>query len=162
MRPESEPVTERIGEDYDAPDRGDSLDSGESQATDYPTEDAPIPELAEPEYSEALPVPVYDVSPDKEPEIIGWSSQRLTVTSDRPVELAGARRNRTRLLIFNEGTDTVYVGVNAQVSANFAYGMGATLGTTLELLHNSSVWAICAATETATVNVVEEYVIDTD
>lgn len=149
-----------MSQSYEAPERGEDVHL-ESWERDYPTdEDTTIVEFPEPDWSAAEPIPVYVVNPASAPEVKDWSSSRAYVTT-QPVEVAGARRNRSRLFIRNEGPDDCYIGGDATtVSAGHSYKVGATNDRVIELWHNSSVFALCASGDEATLNIIDEYTVD--
>lgn len=144
-------------QEFVAPQRVDQPPTT-NQDIDFPTEADKEPQPLEPDWSEDRPIPVYVVDREETPQISEWSSVRFGVT-DQPVELAGSRRNRNRLLIRNEGVNEVYLGNDMTVNS-MNYGLPANAE--VEMLHNGSVWARCASGESATVNIIQEYTVELD
>lgn len=130
-----------------------------SPDVDFPTEESTEPEQLGWEHSEIEPIPVYQVGiPPVADVIVGFGSDRYTVTTN-PVQCAGANRNRTSLSIVNHSTtNEVYIAGTPQVSSAFSGKIDA--GASLDLEHNSAVWAICATGESAEISVFQEYTLD--
>ena len=106
---------------------------------------------------DAIPVVVVDTYTAG--NLVDWSANRQTVTGENTVRIAGASRNRKRLLITNNGPNTVYL-VSGEVSASgFGYPLRST-DPPLEMLHNEAVFATCVTAESALVGVIQEYDID--
>lgn len=145
-------------EDYEAPKRGEHVETT-NQDFDYPTEVDKEPELPEDVWSEDTPIPVYIVDRTETPELQNWSSERFQVV-DSAIQLAGARRNRTRMVVKNEGADPVFIDPEQSVTSAFSFRLAAN--EEVELLHNASVWARCDATESAQVSVIQEYTVSLD
>lgn len=146
--------------DYVAPTLApDDRTPDTNQDYDYPTDADRQPDFPEPDWSEDKPIPVYVVERPETPQVLEWSSNQIGVT-DRAVEIAGARRNRTRMIVKNDGADTVYIG--RDMALNTALNFTVKSGEQIEMLHNGAVWAKCASTETATVNVIQEYTVELD
>lgn len=130
-----------------------------NQDIDYPTEGDKDALFPEPDWSEDNPIPVYVVERPETPQVLEWSSLRVPVT-DSAIQLAGGRRNRTRVVVKNEGTDAVHIGRDEQVSDAFNFRLAAN--EEIEMLHNGAVWARCASGDTATVDVIQEYTVELD
>lgn len=130
-----------------------------NQDIDYPTDADTEPAPLQPGWSEENPIPVYMVERPEIPQVMEWSSQRVPVT-DNAIQIVGARRNRTRVVVRNEGTDAVHVGRDEQVTDAFNFRIAANED--LEMLHNGAVWARCASGDSATVNVMQEYTVELD
>lgn len=122
---------------------------------DYPTEAFPVE--ADPDIGDDAPIPVVVVDTVEPNDYTNWSAEQFIV-GEVPIRIAGARRNRKRLLIANTGADTVYLVPGAVSAAGFGYPL--VINTDVELTHNFDVYAVCAATDTATIGVIQEYVID--
>lgn len=148
-------------QEYIAPLRADQPETS-NQDFDYPTDaDKPIAnEFPEPDWSENNPIPVYVVERPEIPQVLNWSSERFLTVDTGAVQIAGSRRNRTRMVIRNEGPDPVFVDPEASVMAAFSFRIAANED--LELLHNASVWARCDVGKSATVSVAQEYTVELD
>lgn len=149
---------EQMPDEYDAPDRGEQV-ADTVQAYDYPTDTDKEPELMQPDWSEDQPIPVYLVNRPEAPQIFDWTGGRFVIT-ESAVEIVGARRNRTRAVITNEGTDPVFLGRDMAVSTELNFRLAANAS--IEMLHNGAVWARCASGESGTVNVLQEYTVELD
>lgn len=149
--------------EYVAPPRGvDVMTESTNQDVDYPVAGEPIQEWRHPDdWTNENPLPVYQVQLPNPQSISQWSGERFFVDSGQPVELAGAKRNRTRLLLKNKGPNSVFLNDNSSVNTALAYEL-AMGDEPLELRHNSNVWAKCATGETASVSVVQEWDVDMD
>lgn len=148
--------------DYVAPVIGEEVNSGENQDYDYPADQDTKPvDFPEPDWSADNPIPVYQVDRPQIPDIVEWSSNRITIV-DQPVQIIGANRNRLRALIQNEGGGAVYIGPDMSVSTAMAYKLNVAANYTIEMTHNSDVWARCAAGDSAVVNVLQEYTVNLD
>jgi len=113
-----------------------------------------------PEVLEPIPVVVV-AAPPIPTRVIGWRPFRVTVDDSRSVMLSGASKNRTRLFLRNTNAaagNSVFLMADGTHEPGFGYELQA--GDTLELFHNDDVWARCAATQTATVSVSGEYVLE--
>lgn len=147
-------------EEYIAPERGEQIQDGADHDTDFPGEADTQPEqLFEPDWSHDNPIPVYIVSTPEVPQIVEWSSTRITV-QDAPVQILGAKRNRVRAIIQNEGGGAIFIGPDMSVSTALAYKLNVAANYTIEMTHNSDVWARCAAGDSAVINVIQEYVVE--
>lgn len=106
------------------------------------------------------PVLVSIVGPLPEPQITDWSSLRMFVDASRPVQIAGARRNRVRLLIWKDAGDTVDIRL-LRSPTDHIDGAAEFSGTqyVLEMKHNEEVWAI-TTTGSLYVNVMQEYIVE--
>lgn len=145
-------------EEYEAPTIAEQPPTS-NQDIDYPTDADTEPEPMQPDWSDDNPIPVYIVERPEIPQVLDWSSQRMPVT-DNAIQIVGARRNRTRVVVKNEGTDAVHIGRDEQVIDAFNFRLAAN--EELEMLHNGAVWARCASGDTATVNVMQEYTVELD
>jgi hypothetical protein len=145
--------------EYVAPIRGEQVDES-VQHYDYADQNAAVESLPDPGYSDDTPLPVYIVSEAQTPEINMWSSSRMAVTDNPSVHVTGARANRTRLLIRNEGESPVHISRSQDVNIALAFRL--KLDEMVELLHNQDVWARCATGGVATISVVEEYTVELD
>lgn len=145
-------------EEYEAPTRAEQPPTS-NQDIDYPDQDDKTPEVMEPDWSHDQPIPVYIVERPEAPQVLDWSGLRVSVTANA-VELVGARRNRTRCIIQNEGTNEVYLRRDMAVSTGLDFAVPAN--GSIEMLHNGSVWARCATGESATVNVLQEFTVELD
>lgn len=146
--------------EYEAPNRGEQITHGTNQDSDYPSENDTQPEhLAEPDWSEDNPIPVYVVRTPEVPQITDWSSERFIV-SDSAVNVAGSRRNRTRAVVKNEGPDQVFIDPQQGLSSAFSFGL--KLDEEVELKHNGAIWARCDSGDTATLSIVQEYNVPLD
>ena len=152
-----------MSEEFVAPVRGDVVSDETSQdRPDYATDmDTVVTAYDNPEeWGDQNPIPVYVTNPAATPELQDWTSQRVFVTEAQATQLVGARRNRTRAFVKNEGPDDIYLGREATTtSPNHSYLLSAMNDRVVELFHNSAIWAICAAGDTANVSVLEEYTV---
>lgn len=149
---------EQVPEEYDAPNRGEQV-ADTVQDYDYPTDADKEPELMQPDWSEDQPIPVYIVERPETPQILDWTGNRFVI-GENAVEIVGARRNRTRTIISNEGTDAVFLARDMAVSTELNLRLAANAS--IEMLHNGAVWARCASGDTATVDVLQEYTVELD
>jgi hypothetical protein len=146
--------------EFEAPKRGEQINHGENQASDYTAEtDTQAEPLMEPDWSEDNPIPVYIVHTPEVPQITDWSSERFVIT-ETAVNVAGSRRNRKRAVVKNEGPDPVYIDPGQGVGSAFSYGL--KLDEEIELKNNGAIWARCDATDTATLSIVQEYDVPLD
>lgn len=146
--------------DYVAPTLApDDRTPDTNQDYDYPTDADKQPDFPEPDWSHDQPIPVYVVERPEAPQVLDWSSTQINVTANA-VEILGARRNRTRVIIKNDGTNAVIIGKD--MALNTALNFSLSANEQIEMLHNGSVWARCAAGETATVNVMQEFTVELD
>lgn len=143
--------------EYVAPQRVDQPETT-NQDYDYATDADKEPAIAQPDWSEDQPIPVYIVERPAIPQILDWSSLRVAV-GDQPVQLVGARRNRTRTIVKNEGPDPVFVGQDMTINA---MGFRLAANEREEFLHNDSIWARCDAGKTGTVSVLQEFTVELD
>lgn len=121
--------------------------------------DAPYHEERSPistDVPDAIPVVIVDTF--EAGRLVDWAVERVPVDATQAVRVTGARRNRARLLVANAGPNTVYVLRTALQMPAFGYPL--VMGATLELFHNEEVFAITAATETASLGVISEYDIE--
>lgn len=146
--------------DYEAPTREEQPPAS-TPADDFPGPDAPVQDFPAPMFSDIDPVPVFDVTPAKEPELIRWSSERATIDEFTAVQIAGGRKNRTRMVLTNEGPEAVYLGPNMQVGVGFSFSLFGPVNQ-LELFTNEEVWARCAPGETAVIGIIQEYAVELD
>lgn len=123
---------------------------------EYPTE--PYPVEVDPDAHDDAPIPVVVVDSVEPSDYRDWSGEPFLVDENRAIHIAGARPNRARMVIRNNGPDTVYLLRNAV--SGVAFGFPLATGADIEMTHNFDVWAICAATDTASIGVLQEYVID--
>ena len=159
--------------DWEPPLRGQyEADARNDPRMPFETTDAPIHHFDPEPVIEQIPVPVYDVSPKDQPQIKDMTSQRFVIASD-PVLITGARRERTRIVITNDGLKPVYIGTDPQIQADQASGAigshfklpnptATAPPSMIELFHNSQVWCRCAAGDTTTVNAIEEFTVDNE
>lgn len=146
--------------EYEAPNRGEQITHGTNQDFDHPTDaDTQSEQLAEPDWSEDNPIPVYIVRTPEVPQVTDWSSERFVV-SDSAVNVAGSRRNRTRAIVKNEGTDPVFIDPQQGVNSAFSFRLAAN--EEIELKNNGPIWARCDATKTCTLSIVQEYNVPLD
>ena len=149
-------------EEFEAPDRGEQITHGTNQDFDYPADTDTQPEkLAEPDWSEDNPIPVYIVNTPEVPQISDSSYERFIIV-DSSVEIAGKKRNRTRMIVKNESQSTAEVYIDKSQAVTTAFSFRLNAGDELELKHNDSVWARCDTGDTATVSVVQEYNVPLD
>lgn len=146
-------------DEYVAPTRAEQPPTS-NQDIDYPGPDDVTPEAMEPDWSEDRPIPVYIVDRQETPEIQDWSGLRVSVTGNA-VEVVGARRNRTRTVIQNEGPNEVYLRRDMAVNTT-GLDLAIPVNGSLEMLHNGSVWARCSTGESATLNVLQEFSVELD
>lgn len=146
-------------QDYEAPTRAEQPPTS-NQDIDYPGPEDVTPQAMEPDWSHDQPIPVYIVDRQETPQFEDWSGIRVAVTANA-VELVGARRNRKRCVIQNEGTNEVYLRRTMDVNTT-GLDFAVPANGSIEMLHNGSVWAKCAAGESATVNVLQEFTVDLD
>lgn len=149
--------------EYEAPERGEQITHGTNQDSDYPSEADTQPEqLAEPDWSENNPIPVYVVRSTPEvPQIQDSSYSRYTIV-DSAVEIAGSKRSRRRMVIKNESQSTAEVYVDRDHTVTPAFSFRLNAGDDLELKHNDAVWAKCDTGDTAAVSVLQEYDVQLD
>jgi len=156
--------------------RADQAERTEAEPlSDFDTSpDAPSfePVKEDPEYSDPVPVVLVAPAPLQE-RIRDWASVSYTVGSDKPVMILGANRNRIRAVIGVGGTEGVAVALMRSatdvpnVSARFS-GVGTASGyavsPTVELYHNSQVWARVVdsddPTATVTLEVITEFWVE--
>lgn len=151
-------MTQQTPEEYVGPDRGETVETT-NQDYDYPTTSDKPGDLYKPEWGDDNPIPVYVVERPRQPQITEWSSERFIV-ADSAVQIAGSRRNRVRMVVKNEGTDSVYIDPTQGVNAAFSFRLAQN--EEVELTNNGQVWARCEATDTATISVVQEYDVPLD
>lgn len=103
------------------------------------------------------PIPVYITEvPPVDQKITDWNAATIVVSDGEPIQLTGANRNRTRLLVRNnDAANSVRLSRDAITPGYLAYTLPA--GANVEMLHNSGLWAACDAGETAEVSVLTEY-----
>lgn len=145
-------------DEYQAPDRGEQVLS-ETPASDFPGKESTLVPFPDPDFSDMQPVPVYDVTPDADPEQVLFSATSMTITSEA-VEIAGAKPSRKRLVILNTGPDSVTIGPDQGISAVFGFILPINQSITLE--NNARVFARCAATKTAGLSIIQEYGLNVD
>lgn len=100
---------------------------------------------------------------------IGTQAQKVTETPARhilfpsvtvtetPIQIAGYQPNRKRLVIRNTndaGGDSIYLGNSQSVDTN---GFEIPAGAQQEIYACDEIWAVCAATETARVEMIAEH-----
>lgn len=131
------------------------VDSVEDVADKFLETDAPIP----PKRAKLDPIRTRELGSDK------WRANRQVVTA-APVAIVEDSKQRRKVRIWNHGPNEVYL--SSLPSVQFA-GTGipsnvielppvsATLFPVLEFETQDDVWAICAATETATLSVQQIY-----
>lgn len=146
-------------QEYDAPTRAEQPPTS-NQDIDYPGPQDTTPVAETPDWSHDNPIPVYLVERPQTPQVQDWSGLRVSVTANA-VELVGARRNRTRCVIQNEGTNEVYLRPTMDVNTT-GLDMAIPANGSVEMLHNGSVWAKCSTGESATVNILQEYTVELD
>lgn len=81
--------------------------------------------------------------------------------ADSTIQIAGANRNRMRLLIRNRNAaagDTVFLLPTPTTPRDFGYALDAQ--DSVEFFHNGPVWAQCESGDTATLAVFVEYVVE--
>lgn len=104
-------------------------------------------------------IPVVVVDSYTAGNLVDWSAERFTVSGENTIRIAGASRNRKRLLITNNGPNTVYLVRGEVTTSSFGYPLRST-DAPLEMLHNEAVFAACVTAESALVGIVQEYDID--
>lgn len=107
---------------------------------------------------DADPIPVIVVDTVEPSDLTDWGGAQATVTGENPVMVAGARDNRTRMLVTNLGPDVVYL-VRTATGAAFT-GAPIPLNAVVEMTTNRDVYATCLTGDTALVGVIQEFVID--
>lgn len=149
--------------EYDAPERGEQVESF-SDDVDYATEkDSPEPTktFAEPDWDPTQPIPVYIAGRADTPEIVKWSSNRAQIT-DRVAQLSGSRRNRTRLVFQNEGSGAIFISPDPTFANDMSYRLNVASNYTIEMLHSGPVYAKTAVGDSATISWFEEYTVSLD
>lgn len=106
------------------------------------------------------PIPVIVVDTITPSDFIDWGGEPFNISGENPVRIAGSRNNRVRLVIINNGPDTVYL-IKSSVGSAFT-GAPLPVNANVELTTNRDVYATCLVTKTALVGVIQEYVIDDD
>lgn len=127
---------------------------------EYPEETYPSPDVAEQDEHEQDPIPVIVVDTVNPSDYTDWGGEQFTVAGEQPVHIAGARPNRTRMLITNLGPDIVYL-VRGAV-ANSYTGAPVPVNGVVEMTTNRDVYATCLTGDTALTGVIQEFVIDDD
>lgn len=156
-------MKEKTGQEFDAPERGEQINSGENQAFDYPTDtDNRKIEYAEPDWSEDNPIPVYVVKGEPDIPVVNNASYERYAITDAAVEIAGAKRTRTRMIVKADAgnTDEVYIDRDVNISTAFSYRLDK--GEQVELRNNDRLWARCASGKTGNVSVLQEYDVPLD
>lgn len=133
-------------------------------------EDSPpldYPDPNEPDTSEAPQDDVIDdavkvevVSDLPRPAIVEYSAQRYAIPAGRVTQIAGSRRNRTRLTFYSETTDTdLRYARRPEILADHAPVVPSTFA--VEMLHNTEVWVTNThATDDRHICVVDEFIIE--
>lgn len=125
---------------------------------DYQTEI--VPEVFHDDDQLQEPIPVVVVDTVEPADYVDCAFEQFTIDGEAPVRIAGARDNRTRLIITNMGTEAVYL-VRSANGGSFT-GAPVPVNGIVELTTNRDVYATCADSETATIGVMQEFVIDDD
>lgn len=111
----------------------------------------------------STPAPVYLTEPPpKDRAVRKWSATHVFVdTSARKVQVAAANRNRTRLVVMNSD-DTASVALVSDENDNIQVaGFWLGPGDTVEMFHNSGVWAQAIGGDgAANVEVLQEFDLD--
>lgn len=111
----------------------------------------------------STPAPVYlTESPPKDRTLRKWSATHVFVdTAAKKVQVAAANRNRTRLVVTNSD-DTASVALVADENDNITIaGFWLGPGDTVEMFHNSGVWAQAIGGDgAANVEVLQEFDVD--
>lgn len=151
-------------QEFHAPTRGDDqVYSGSNQDFDYPTDaDNKKVEYAAPDWSEDNPIPVFIVKGEADIPVINNASYERYALTDAAVEIAGAKRTRTRMIIKADkgNTDEVYIDRDVNISTAFSYRLDP--GEFVELNNNDRLWGRCAPTKTGNVSVIQEYDVPLD
>lgn len=147
--------------EYEAPTRAEQPPTS-NQDFDYPTDadKATANEFDEPDWSEANPIPVYIVERPEIPQILDWSSDRATIVDTESDQIAGARTNRTRIVVRNEGPDPIFIDRGPETMPAFSSRLAANERE--EMFHNGAVWARCDTGKTAVVSVIQEFTVELD
>lgn len=106
------------------------------------------------------PIPVIVVDTISPSDFVDWAPEQFAISGENPIHIAGSRNNRTRLVIINNGPDSVYL-IKGAVSGSFT-GAPLPINANVELTTNRDVYAACLATKSALVAVIQEFVIDDD
>lgn len=91
-----------------------------------------------------------------------WRAGRREVTANMPYPIVTCSSKRRKLTLINYGPDVVYissVGGTVAGASNTAriQVSSATFWAPVEISTCDDVWAVCAVTETATVDIIEEF-----
>lgn len=135
---------------------GEPLEGDETYPDpDYPLE--PFDNVQDNEPVTPDPVDVVIVGGVPAP-LTDWSSQSYPV-ADLPIMIAGRNKNRHRMVIRNSGdTNGCRVLRTATDMPAMAYILAA--GEQLEMSHNEQVWVVCESSDTTTINVMTEFVVE--
>lgn len=127
---------------------------------EYPSETYPEPQGMADDEHDPDPIRVIVVDSENPSDFTDWSGEQFTLSGEDPKHIAGARNNRTRLIITNLGPDTIFL-VRGAVGLTYT-GAPIPLNAVVEMTTNRDVYATCLAGDTALVGVVQEFVIDDD
>lgn len=107
---------------------------------------------------DADPIPVIVVDTVMPDDFTDWAPTQFTLNGESPVMIAGARNNRTRLIITNAGTKPAYVV--RSVIGNAFTGAPIPPNAVVEMTTNRDVYATCITGDTTLIGVIQEFVID--
>lgn len=127
---------------------------------EFPDEPYAIEEPNPDDEHDADPIPVIVVDTVTPSDFTDWAGEQFTISGENPMHIAGARENRTRLIITNTGADLVFL-VRSSVAAAYT-GAPIPVNGVVELTTNRDVYATCLAGDTAFLGVIQEFVIDDD
>lgn len=86
-----------------------------------------------------------------------WSPDRYTV-GEKPVRIAGGRRNRRFVTITNLGDSVVYLVKNGTME--HWLGAAVPVDAVIRLETNTEVWAVCKPAESAEIGVIQEFTVE--
>jgi hypothetical protein len=127
---------------------------------EYPETPYEIEQTTADDEHDADPIPVIVVDTVNPADFTDWGAEQFTVNGENPVHIAGARNNRTRLVVTNLGADTVFL-VRGAVAPSYT-GAPIPVNGVVEMTTNRDVYATCLTGDTALIGVIQEFIIDDD
>lgn len=127
---------------------------------DYPVQPYAVETMHPDDEHNADPIPVIVVDTVTPSDFTDWGGSSFGINGDQPVMIAGARNNRTRLVVTNVGNKIVWL-VRGSVASAFT-GFPIPPSAVVEMTTNRDVYATCLAGDTTIVGALQEFVIDDD